>query len=281
MSLLARLADKNTPKNPIRGGFFIEAIKKYDSIPQLLRTPIGAESYIHSSSLENFCARRAAILDRENRTPREYVKGADKVVWAMGRAAENHIRVALIQSLGAKNFFGKWSSECGKYSFTGTWVKSDIKYTKYDEVTFYDDELKVSGNPDMIYVDQDGYMTPIEIKSKNKRDFDALEEPEESHARQVSRYVRLLKINGHRVRNEAKIIYVCKDYSFKDVYKEFTIDASCDKYTSTHAEELDQAAKYRQYHKTGELPEREFCSSAMSKLAKGCPACNACFANTK
>lgn len=83
----------------------ITAMSKFDNKPQVVRTPINKESYIHSSSLPEFCARRSAILIDENRQPKEYVTGGMKIVWTIGRAVETYVRNALIDSIGKKRCY--------------------------------------------------------------------------------------------------------------------------------------------------------------------------------
>lgn len=277
--LLAKLKNSVVEQKPLPDNFFTSALNKYDNIPQLVRTPIGPESYIHASQLEDFCARRAALLDRDNSQPREYVTGGMKIVWAIGRSVETHIRKALLDTLGKENFYGKWSSIDGKESYVGAWRKSDQRIDTYEEVTLYDDKLKVSGNPDLIYINENKEKVPLEVKSMNVKDFKELEAPLEQHARQLYKYSWLLKLNGHNPARYGTIIYACKDYLFSGVYKEFTIDFEDPRYRLIVDESLEQAKKYRVYHVTGDLPEREYCKSLFSKMAKTCPACNACFSN--
>jgi hypothetical protein len=283
MSLIDKLKKKVISYDEVSPDLFLDAISKYDNIPQLLRTPIGPNSYIHSSSLENFCARRAAILDKENRVPREYVQGSMKVVWAIGRAVEKHVRDALINSLGKSNFHGKWHCKCGKTTHVGTYADitckvCNTKASNYDELTIYSEEHKIAANPDLIFLTPSKQQTVIEIKSMNKEEYDKLEEPKSMHVRQASRYVSLKRMDGQTVSPNVIIIYVRKDFLFKNIYKIYSVNVDDPNLILAFKEELDQATKLRKYHETKELPERELCSSMFSTMAKKCPSCNACFA---
>ena len=282
MSLLKKLTEKNIKYDELSDKVILAALHKYDNIPQLLRTPIGPDAYIHSSSLENFCARRAAILDKNNSVPREYVQGSMKIVWKIGRAVETHIRDALISSLGKQNFYGKWSCKCGHTNHIGVWADKtcpvcSTKPNEYTELTIYNEEYKVANNPDLVSVSKNKHHMITEIKSMNGPDFDKLEEPLTSHVRQANRYVRFKRMNGDITSGKVSIIYARKDFLYSGVYKVFTVDVDTKAFEAVFNEELDQAKKLREYFKTQELPEREFCTSVMSPMAKKCPACNDCF----
>jgi hypothetical protein len=282
MSLLDKLTKKAIVYDELSENVILDALRKHDNIPQLTRTPIGADAYIHSSSLDNFCARRAAIFDKNNSTPREYVQGAMKIVWKMGRAVEEHIREALISSLGKKNFHGQWECKCGKTKHIGLWADKDCqvcgtKTNNYKELTIYNEEYKIANNPDLVAVSKNNQKIIIEIKSMNKEDFDELEAPLSSHVRQANRYVRFSRMNGSVTSGKVTIVYARKDYKYSGVYKPFVVDVDTVALETAFLEELDQAKKLREYFKTSELPEREFCVSAMSPMAKKCLACNDCF----
>ena len=282
MSLLNKLTEKNIKYDELSEKVILAALHKHDNIPQLLRTPIGPNAYIHSSSLENFCARRAAILDKTNSVPREYVQGSMKIVWKIGRAVETHIREALISSLGKKNFYGEWSCKCGSLKHRGQWADKtcsvcNTQANDYNELTIYNEEYKIANNPDLVSVSKNKQHMVTEIKSMNGPDFDKLEEPLTSHVRQANRYVRFKRMNGDITSGKVSIIYARKDFLYNGVYKVFTVDVDTKAFETVFNEELDQAKKLREYFKTEELPEREFCASAMSPMAKKCPACNDCF----
>ena len=204
-----------------------------------------------------------------------------KIVWALGRAAESHVRKSLIDALGKHKFYGKWSCKCGSTTHKGTYSKvhcnSCNSHTNiYNEFTILDDGYLISGNPDLIFID-DNTMTIIEIKSINKKDFDKLEAPVMNHAIQSSRYVYLLRRLGFKVNTESKVIYVCKDYLFGVPYKEYSIDTSLPRYKLPFDEEIEQLLKFNSYRTTNEIPKRELCNSALSPMAKKCPSCNSCF----
>lgn len=62
-----------TTTKTLSSDYFISYIKQQDNLPQPVRTPINTESYIHSSSLTDLCARNAALLIDEGKQPKEYV----------------------------------------------------------------------------------------------------------------------------------------------------------------------------------------------------------------
>lgn len=289
--LIRKLVDTvRKEKEQIPDDLLSKALHKYDNIPQVIRTPQTKESYIHSSSLPDFCARRAAILIEESRQPKEYVNGGNKIVWAMGRAVESHIRTALIESLGKHRFFGLWKCKCGTTSHEGRYSSSrtcpicKTSLYEYNELTLLDEELRISGNPDLIFITDEKALMPIEIKSIKKgaesegdKSFMGLKDPSTNYAKQLCRYSYLLKRQGHKVSSVGKIIYACKEYMFKTPYKEFSIEVNKPEYLASFNEEVEQLLEFNKYRDTDKLPERVFCKSMFSKLAKDCPACNTCF----
>ncbi len=103
--LINRLTKTLSSSTRPQDDLLIQALSRFDNKPQVVRTPLNKESYIHSSSLPEFCARRSAILVEENRQPKEYVTGGMKIVWAMGRAVETYVRNAIIAVVGRKKCF--------------------------------------------------------------------------------------------------------------------------------------------------------------------------------
>lgn len=282
MGILDRLTKKTVTYKDLEDSDLYNALGKFDSKPQLVRTPIGPNAYIHSSSLEDFCARRAAILDKSNSVPREYVQGSMKVVWAIGRAVERHVRDALIDSMGKSSFYGVWSCRCGKtkHKGLGANIKCDSCGTTtnyYEELTIYDDEYNIASNPDLRYVNEDKQHTIIEIKSMNGDDFDKLDTPKDAHVRQAARYVKFARRSGSVVSGKVKVVYVRKDFIYNGIYKIFTVDTDTKRYEKLVEDELIQAVELKKYFSSGELPERVFCSSAMSPMAKKCAVCSECF----
>ena len=159
----------------------------------------------------------------------------------------------------------------------------------YEELTLFDHEYRIVGNPDIPYVRPDnGKVRVCEIKSMNKKDFDALGSAKGDHVWQALIYRRMFQRNGAEVDDNVSIVYGCKDYSFKgSPYLEFTV-----KVTPEHEKNLDRmwesAATIRDFvasSKKEEIkttpvklpPKIALCPHKNTITAKGCDQCHSCF----
>jgi len=282
--------------NYVEDGFVTREVWKADCKAEKSR---GGTGYTHGSSLINMCARKHALMALLG-SGYKPVRSADRLLWAIGRAVEKHIRTAFIGQVKGAGVIGVWSCRCGKTTDTGFCPSVKIKcsccglkLSSYGELTVFDHENRIVGNPDLLYARPDTNKVRVnEIKSMNKKDFDSLTTPKGDHVWQGLIYRRLLEINDVDVDDSVAIIYGCKDYSFKgSPYKEYTV-----KVTKQHEENLDRmwekagvVAEFVAALKLGEetkemskhqkpLPSRiPQCSAATTTTAKGCDQCSACF----
>lgn len=272
--------------------YLIDLVKAMDTKPEANR---GGRGYIHGSSLIGLCPRKYALQILSGTTGRRPVREADRIMWAIGRAVEAHIRKQFISAVGRKGVFGKWVCRCGHLKRSGDFSnrnkcrrcgKSPLEYK---ELELFDHDFRIVGNPDMLYSRPDNaLMHVVEIKSKKKELFEELEEPEPDHILQASIYRRLGAISGMGMSDEVSIIYGCKDYPKWGVrpYKEFhvqpssSVESQLDDMWERAGQVRDFLAEFSDGENRPPLPERiTACDRRDSTIAKGCEQCQACFAH--
>jgi hypothetical protein len=192
----------------------------------------GLDDYIHVSSLIRDCPRKIGLqLSGQEGIP-SIPSSADRVMWAIGRAAEQHVRKQFITAVRGEGVLGVWTCKCEATSYTGEFrhrtichVCKGVPFT-YSEMVLRDENLRIVGSPDFVFSLQDGRKRVLEIKSKSKKLYDALTGPEIEHVHQATMYHPLLSsfLGGEGLADEVGILYVCKDYAFSGVpYKLYII----------------------------------------------------------
>lgn len=237
-------------------------------------------THVHVSSLAyNFCPRQYAIAHKDKLSLYESLTGGHKVTFALGRAAETHVRDGFLEKYGRQNVFAKWECQC-KRSYREGFYKEILcecgkKLDIFAEPDLIDDDNGVKGHPDLIF----NYKQTLfvkEIKSMNKKDWDDLEAPLPAHILQAGMYPRILRARGLKVSPVVVFIYITKDFKWGSPYKEFHIDMSDPKYIKLHDDMLKEAKQVKDFVETGKAPER-ICPSIESTLAKKCPVAMRCF----
>jgi hypothetical protein len=276
--------------NPNAEDYFVRTIMSMDSSPEEVRS--GSE-YIHVSTLIDYCARREALaftnrmMGVGKRTKR--AMAGERIIWAMGRAVEAHVRTQFIEGTQRKGIIGSWSCKCGQQTNVGYFRKTPCsrcgdEATIYGEKTLRDDDLKIAGNPDLLYDMPNGNVRVVEIKSMAVTQFKELNSPLPFHVLQAACYQRLLEVNGHTPDPELTVFYACKDFQPKP-YKEYHV--VIDDALSARIDDLFELARVRaewiESKKGGgqvSIPERLApCSSANTTRAKGCSECISCFSH--
>jgi len=287
MSLLTRL-ETRVRRREIQGtvtlpdfsaGFLTSLVRSQDELPDESR---GVGGYIHVSSLLDFCPRLARILAIEGRDNKSHPRSPDRVMWAIGRAVESHVRKQVIAAIGRENVYGIWKCHCGNLEVVGIGSR-DIcncckkEATEYYEKPVFDHDLKIVGNPDMVIV-QGGKFRVIEIKSIKVDLHNALTEPVPNHVFQMNTYRRLLALeHGERkVHAESIAMYVAKDYAYSSPYKEFHRHKSEQEGIISAA--FSQVADMRRKELDSILPDKlAVCSTPSSPKAKKCCCLVSCF----
>ena len=154
------------------------------------------EDYTHVSSLiHSPCARRFALSRRYGSDDLNAVSRGQRLIWALGRSAEDHVRKGLIKGI-PENVFGKWTCPCGHMGIEGT-AQFAYSYRKcsrcrqyprvYQEYTLFNVSHGTVGNPDIILRFNE-LNTIAETKSINSKGFDKLKSkmfPESDHCLQA------------------------------------------------------------------------------------------------
>lgn len=265
----------------IRPNLITEIVSAQDRIPEPGRVPDG---HIHLTSLIDACARQLVILRETETIPTSPVTGAHRVMWKMGRAAEQHVRDSYIQAVNYEGVYGGWECMCKRTKYTGFFDHraSKCKHcgyqpTKYFEMSMIDPETKIVGNPDLV-IFVDGKFLIIELKSMNKDDFDALEQPVPNHCIQGGGYRRLYDLNDLPVHDHGVIIYVKKDFVWRgSPYKEKHVDLTSRAVTGSLDIMWDMASQITNGTLDNLPPKVSACTSLTCTRAKNCPALMDCF----
>lgn len=238
--------------------------------------------YTHVSSLIGVCTRAYALAQRFQVEAVESVTGGHRVMWKIGRAVEKHVRTQFIEGQGRQGVYGRWVCLCEGIDHLGmfparTCQRCGQQATRYKEPVLCDDENKIIGSPDITFLVGRYYFVPVELKSMNKKDWDALTAPLPDHIMQAAMYRDLYKTKNFLVHDKVKFVYTTKDFKWGDPYKEYQIDC-----TQPHIESLiqdmkDAARAIRVARETRTLPQRTICQTAGNTRAKGCPVAHLCF----
>jgi hypothetical protein len=282
--IINRNKKKTSETNSIPDFFFKEALMRADNKVEYKRTPTEEYKFVHVSSLDEFCARRAALLAKLKRNQVANLTGGHKITFAQGRAIESHVLNSLFDEIGRKNFMGTWSCKCGHTQHVGLWddrqcTRCNGKLENYKEYTLRAPDLCLLGNPD-IFMFKNGVLHIGEIKSMNKEQFNTLEKPLSGHIRQATKYYHIAKHLKYKVSSVIHFIYVMKEFKYGVPYKTYTIDANDDLYKDLYQEAIEEIQPFKNFLETGELPPRILCDSKMSGMAKTCNVCNECFSDT-
>lgn len=264
---------------PLPDNYVVTLLNAVDRTPR--RTRRIEDGYIHVSSLIGFCPRQRVLVAGQDIAHAESVTGGHRIMWEIGRAVERHIRAQFISG-DLSSVYGKWSCICGMTSRVGMYndnimcTRCNTKADTYHEVTLFDHDTRISGNPDLIFL-YDNAKVVLEIKSMNKRDYDDLKAPLGDHVFQASFYNYLLRKNGHRVHRVVVIVYCTKDFKFGSPYKEFHVDTETQQVTFAISRSLDMARQVKDHAEAGTIPRNTMCSSPTSTKAKSCPVVARCF----
>ncbi len=261
-----------------------------DRIPETSRE--GTERVHISALLGDWCARRHAIHYRhpESMQQQESPSPADRLLWAIGKAVEKHIRTQLIISKGPEKCLGHWHCPCPvKTTRVGFGMTKPpvcpgccSPLNIYAELHLLPDAWPVTGSSDFIYSYGRKVLEVVEIKSKKLKDFEELTEPEANHVLQASGYRALLVKAcppGFTVSPRVRVMYGAKDYPRPGalVYKDFVRPFREDVPPSLDRVEADLGAILRGDTKA-RLPARlTACSSSGVPRARKCSACALCF----
>ena len=254
------------------------------------------QKYTHVSSLVNgICPRAQVIAKRFGVSLEPSLITGMKMIWAMGRSVEAHVRTALMSQL-PDQFYGRWQCPCHKTIFEGTRTEAltiaprcdccGKRPLDYRELALFDEELEISGSLDMVLKLTKNKYHVIECKSISAKGWESVmsEGAKMDHKLQGGYYVRMLRMRQQTEDVTGSVLYGLKDFKWgTPPYKAFDIpmrDAGLlagFRMMEKVARDMKAARALGDDIKT--LPPRiGACPNAQSQTAKKCRACSTCFA---
>lgn len=278
-------ANHTDTRPTLPSGFIKSVIDMKDAEPRLTRQ--AAPGYIHASALIDMCPRQWALMLGQEMRVEETVTGAHRVLWAFGRAVEDHVRSQLISGWRSA-VYGNWTCVCGGNRHHGFKPASTAQTCGqcgqvphiYMEMQIVDDEYRVVGSPDIVVRHEDVWV-PVEIKSMNRPDWEDLKKPLAAHVAQAAAYRRLIRdVLGLPVHDDVVVLYCSKDFKWGSPYKEFHVNVGTDIVEARMQALFEKAKSVFDAMAQGTIPEERVCGSPAQPRAKKCAVCGPCFART-
>lgn len=238
---------------------------------------------LHVSDVVSKCVRRIVLMERMGvRQPAERLADGQGITFAIGDALHAYITQRFIEGHPSK-VYAAWGCACGATKKKGLFEKVSKRtcddcgtaLTKHHEISFPHPDLPLTGSPDLIlYLDEYGAYFVTELKSMSGAQFKELTRPMPDHVIQVVFYWHILKACKLPLVDKVSIVYINKEFSFKNPYKEFLIDPQQEGLLEAYLEDIDSVVTARA---GGALPVRSFCAKVDSPEAKKCPVAVSCF----
>lgn len=200
---------------------------------------------VHATHLCKICPRQVALIRRTKSTvlsDSTMVNSNVRLIWATGRAFEDHIRGQLISLFDKSTVIGSYQCRCGSNkedrhfnrkvetsaesltnnvcNYCGTlinnYVELPIKLHEYHSVF----------SPDFGYINMKNKGVVVEMKSIKKEDFEKLNKPDIEHVRQAFTYNLAAKEDKADMADYVIILYASKGWiNPKDgyPYKEYKV----------------------------------------------------------
>lgn len=244
--------------------------------------------HLHVSDVIHKCLRQIALVKRlDIRAAGKRLRDSEVLTFRQGDAIHDFVRQRFIDNHPAV-VFGRWACPCKKTT-TAPMLRSQLSGKhecpscgqmpfSYVEVGLPDEEYGLIGSPDLLL-----YLAPhrayhvTEIKSISGKGFAELARAIPEHIIQVVFYWHLMRRAGRPVTDKVSILYVNKEYSFKNPYREFLLDAAeNEKRIMPLIEDLMTLNRYVAGEEGAELPYRA-CGTLDAPGAKDCPVRVSCF----
>lgn len=328
MSLLASLASKvksktdMTPKRAKKHGVVndeggvIGFLTEQDGLDDRAARIQGVVNgdLIHSTALPDLCPRQVALMRYSKQGfihTGNRITSNDRLVWATGRAFEEHIRNQLIDSFGKHSVAGIFKCDCGHLKggkdLTGAQMgeisegkcsKCNSLQSNYHELVVRLPEFHTTHGPDFPYFNAKNQTVVVEIKSikkgdlaeKSKGGFVNLVAPQKDNLRQVFMYHRVAKMKNANVAPYVVLIYACKQHIGRaNPYKEFKINVNDPQYRHIYDSNealLDKGKVVKMIDKTGKVSKEFDCGDGFPErtcpfidctTAKKCQVAGLCF----
>lgn len=246
--------------------------------------------YLHVSDLLTKCQRKVALIERHELPHRAgRLTLMDLLTFRMGEALHDVIKERA--ALGAADkVWGKWKCKCGHLHHDDPCLFNQVDLedvcehcgeptTEYVEVSMYDNELMLVGNPDLLlYLKEVDAFHVTELKSISHAQWEELVRPKPEHVIQVLFYWYIMRSLGYRLTDRVTILYATKGYLFKgSPFKEFSILVEPELHRLT--DYIEEARELKKAREGGKLPARTMCAGENSPEARKCEVCNLCFAD--
>lgn len=273
-------------------------------------------NHVNVSSLHNLCARRHYFANtmKNKLSMAQYTGGNVQLTFCMGRALEDYFKSRFLEHIPITKVLGYWELR-GRDPINSKYVKllpnkkgikvpHEMRFgTKedtlddYAEIEVFSKEYKCVGHIDWVYLDDNGKITPVELKSISRPMFNdnfvtksrpvALPE----HVQQLAPYLYLLgdeqfiKDNNLSVNRDGYIFYICKDYRqrtedekkkrLNSNYRSFKVSLANEAARTKNL--LSESKLAIDSIKEGNIPPRTICKDYSCSTAKKCPFVARCF----
>ena len=270
--------------------------------------------FVNVSALSKLCAREYYFTNQHKNKIRsaQYVASNTRVTFKMGRAIEEHVREQLLTQMSITKVLGMWNRVLyGKHTYEIfnkdlnimetlelRFGEESDKLVNFREIDLWDKVNKIKGHPDWVFLDKNGKLTVVEIKSISSKNWELhfLKAPNKIHAlkehkEQVLPYVYRLgtlpfiKEKKLDINQYGQIVYVCKDwrskhdkekqYNYDSMYREF-VTPMLDHETEVRGL-LEESKLAIESIQAKTIPPRTHCLTDSCSKAKTCPYVARCF----
>lgn len=242
-----------------------------------------ADGFVHVSRLVNFCARQHALSRRASALPERRLTSGHRILFAQGKACEEHVIDAVISRGEAGRIYAWWECPCGATQHRGTFNEARTcnrcgqQVRVHGQPVLRHDDFRLVGRPDLTLHVDGPYKVVTEVKSVSANIWGDTSAPQADHIMQALMYRWLYAHLGYAVANEVVLLYVNRGFVWGDPYKEYHVDAEDPFSTSLVDESLRMLGDLREHDESsGSLPPR-VCSNAQVGLRRECPLVNLCF----
>lgn len=297
-----RIARKQNRSNPTPAAPRIESIPRTSMVLSDVihaasweMQPTRPGNYLHVSDLLGKCIRKRALNHRLGLVePARKLTLSDLLTFAQGDAIHDLLKDRARRG-APDRVWGNWSCKCkALYHETPcTYAEIDqeeecphchTKVDQYHEVSMFDEDLWIVGNPDLLlYLAELDAIHITELKSIAPDQFKELARPKPDHVLQVVFYWYLMNKLGYNLTDKVSIFYATKGWMFgsQKPYKEFVIHPQLELHRLEDMIEDARAHKAAYLDEKAPLPVRTLCASPAAKEAKTCSVCDVCFAGGK
>lgn len=244
-------------------------------------------THLHVSDVIGKCLRQIALAKSLDMRPAvRRLRDSEALTFRQGSVIHDFVRDRLAEN-HPEVVFGKWRCVCGhttvnpqaysRLSTAAECARCGQRPSRYVELDIQDDEYGLVGSPDVLmYMERYKAIHVGEIKSMAGKSFAELARPLPDHVIQVVFYWHLMRRAGYTLTDKVSIFYVNKEYSYKNPYREFLLDAAAEE--SRLDPYIEELQRYNAYMRgdIDELPLR-LCPRIDAPDAKNCPVRVSCF----